>query len=364
MLRKTLIDFAFRNISFFDFLNISLDNWQFVLHENANENVPIKQKIFRQRNDHNLLNYKEEERIAQIVSEEGYTQKFKKIEEWAKIYKKKLSKNMNFNEINSLIDDIIYPEIKDKLKSLKDEKNPILNLMFPQLINNLFESFDLLIKIKLNLFSDLKKEMDKYSNLLIQSEENDNQLKKEIKEYKKEIKQIKQNKNQLEIERTNFITKINSIEEELRIIKEKYAPKEKILVEENNFSSRKYEAIDDLNKNLFVINENLSSDIMALKEENKYLIQELKKVEENQKASEKNYMEELRKEREERIKYQNQLMCDLKIEKDKRIKLEKEYENDKIQREKRGKDLANLLTNNYNEALKRVIEAFNLQEKK
>ena len=103
---------------------------------------------------------------------------------------------------------------------------------------------------------------------------------------------------------------------------------------------------------------------MALKEENKYLMQELKKVEENQKASEKNYMEELRREREERIKYQNQLMCDLKIEKDKRIKLEKEYENDKIQREKRGKDLANLLTNNYNEALKRVIEAFNLQEKK
>ena len=234
-------------------------------------------------------------------------------------------------------------------------------MIFPQLINNLFESFDLLIKIKLNLFSDLKKEMDKYSNLLIQSEENDNRLKKEINEYKK---QIKQSKNQIEIERVNFIIKINSIEEELRIIKEKYAPKEKILGEENNFSSGKYKAIDDLNKKLFVINENLASDIMALKEKNKYLIQELKKVEENQKASEKNYMEELRKEREERIKYQNQLMYDIKIEKDKRIKLEKEYENDKIQREKRAKDLANLLVNNNNEDLKMVMEAFNLQEKK
>ena len=87
--------------------------------------MPIKKNISRKRNDHNLINYKEEERIAQIVSEEVYTQKFKKIEEWGKIYQKNYQKIWISNEINSSIDDILFPKIKDKLKSLKDEKNQI-----------------------------------------------------------------------------------------------------------------------------------------------------------------------------------------------------------------------------------------------
>ena len=200
----------------------------------------------------------EEEKVAQIFSEEIYKQKFERIKEWAKMHKKNLSKDMNLDEINSFIDDILYPNIKTKLNSLKAEKNEILRLMFPQLINNLFESFDLFNNIKFNLFLDLKMEMNKYSNLLIKSEENENRLNNKINECKKQLKQSKIN---IEKERADFIAKINAMDEELKKMKEKYSSKEKTLENDNNnFSPGKYEDIVDLNKSLFVMNETYVSD--------------------------------------------------------------------------------------------------------
>ena len=391
MMKNPLIDFSFRNICFYDFLNQSLENYNSVLNDHPNEAPKVQQKLFREVNDNNLLYYKEEEKVANNLSEKVYSQKFERIYEFAKKYKIKLSKNINPDEINSFIDDTLYPKLKNKLTSLKAERNPILNLLFPQMINNLLESFDLLNKIKFNLFLNLKMESKKFSDLIVKSGENENLLKLKINEYKKKLNQ---NNNQLEKEKAAFLAKINVMEAELKEMKDKYVYNEKTLEKNDSFQKGSYEDIVDLNTSLLVVNEAYASDIMSLNKQNQNLENNLKK-----------YKEELQKEKNERINFMNKIQKDLESEKEKtnklqkdlesekdktnklqkdlesekektnklqkdlesekkeRIKLKKEYENDKILAEKKGKDFIAYLINNNNEVLKKSYEAFNLERK-
>ena len=114
MMKNPLIDFSFRNICFYDFLNQSLENYNSVLNDHPNETPKVQQKLFREVNDNNLLYYQEEEKVANNLSEGVYSQKFERIYEFAKKYKIKLSKNINPDEINSFIDDTLYPKLKNK----------------------------------------------------------------------------------------------------------------------------------------------------------------------------------------------------------------------------------------------------------
>ena len=153
-----LIDFAYRNICFFNFLDISLNNWNIVTKENANEKISIKQTYFREKNDQNLINYQAEEKNCRLYTNECIQIKTDKILEWAKKSKIFLPKELKLEELNNFIDKTLYPTVFNRLVLLKNEKNLILQLLFPQLLNNLLASFELLIDFKKEMLSKLKRE--------------------------------------------------------------------------------------------------------------------------------------------------------------------------------------------------------------
>lgn len=263
MPKELMIEFAYKNICFMNFLENSLDSWNFVVSNHSEVKLTQKQQLFRKKNDDNLLKYQEEENNLQKPTNDIFLVKKEKIREWALLNKRNFAKDITFEEINSLIDDLLFPNIINKLNLLKVEKNPIKNLLFPQLINNLFASFDLLNKIKIKLFSKLKIEMNNYSNLLLKSNENEKELKKKINEGRNNLKQIK---SQLEKERLEYENKINLMQGQIKNLKDEKLSKKNISSEQSNYERPQYyKALSDLNSSLSFINKTLSSDIEALK---------------------------------------------------------------------------------------------------
>ena len=420
MPKDLMIEFAYKNICFMNFLENSLDSWNFVVSNHSEVKLTQKQQLFREKNDDNLLKYQEEENNSQKHTNDIFLVKKEKIREWALLNKRNFAKDITFEEINSLIDDLLFPNIINKLNLLKVEKNPILNLLFPQLINNLFASFDLLNKIKIKLFSKLKIEMNNYSNLLLKSNENEKELKKKINEGRNNLKQIK---SQLEKERLEYENKINLMQGQIKNLKDEKLTKKNISEEQSNYEGPQYyKALLDLNSSLSFIIETLSSDIEALKLENKYLKEKMDELNDHLKnvLGERNQLkdeldaerklrtkimdeleterklrnklgdeleterklrnkladeleterklrnklvDELKAEKEQIIKSQKNLENELNKEKDERDKLQKGHEAYKIQQEKNIKNLINFLENNNNEVIKRIKETFNLHEK-
>ena len=311
MVRNYLIDLAYRNICFLKFLETSLDNWTSVKRENPNEKISELQKLFRQKNDENLINYQSEEKLGGQYSADTIAIKTEKIRDWAKTLNINMEKEFNAEEINAFIDKTLYPALFPKLNSLKQEKNQILQLVFPQLINNLFASFDLFKSIKTNLYNNLKKEMDNYSSLLLESNRKEEALNNEINKNKKEFKN----------EKTKYENKIKLMEEEIKKLEEEISSK-------NNYSQNnideiitKYNELNSVNENLLIINESFSSEILGLKEENIWL---------------KERMEAFEKE--------------LKIEREKRKKL--------------GNDLINIIEANNKQMVEQMRKVFNTEEQK
>lgn len=217
-MENCLIDFAYRNICFLDFLNASLVSLNTVDDGIKKGLYDIKkmskQLLFRTVNDSNLLKYQTEEKVAGDLSEGSKKIKVMRIGDWAKCNKINLSKEIKKDEINTLVDKLIYPKLIDDLKALKEKKNPILQLLFPQVINNLFASFELLQTMKKILISDAKIESDKYSKLFL---ETDNQE----QNYKSTINTLTNNIKISEEKVLNYENKIKSLEETIEDLESK-----------------------------------------------------------------------------------------------------------------------------------------------
>ena len=80
MVKNCLINFAYRNICFMDFLETSLNNRNKIKDEKSKK----LQDEFRQINDNNLVEYQKEESIASDETKDKYFLKLEKISFWAK----------------------------------------------------------------------------------------------------------------------------------------------------------------------------------------------------------------------------------------------------------------------------------------
>ena len=342
-----------RNICFMDFLETSLNNRNKIKDEKSKK----LQDEFRQINDNNLVEYQKEESIASDETKDKYFLKVEKISFWAKKNKIQLSKDITLEEINSLVDKFLFPQIMNKLSSLKKERNVILQLLFPQLINNLFGSFELFNKIKNILFHDLKSEMSKSSNLLLKSNETEDALKSEINSGKIQLKKVE---TKFKNEKIEYEKKIKALEEEMRKLKEENLSKKIVTEDDYDTLLQKYQNVFELNNSLVIVNESYASDIKALNIENESLKEKLENLRvelDNERKERIQLKGELDNERKERIQLEGAV-------EEKIIKLEKDLKMIKEQREKNGKELIEFLINNNNEILKRVSAAFTLQEYK
>ena len=350
MAKNCLIDISYRNICFTNFLNDSLTSWKEILKNSGNKSLRQQQDEFRVINDFNLIKYQERENVAKVDSKENYLLKIKTINDFATINKFNLSKDISLEEINSLVDKYVYPQIINKLTDLKKEQNKILQLLFPQLINNLFATFELFQKIKNLFFSDLKGEMSNYSDLLLKSNEKEEALVKEINSTKTNLKKAK---TQYDKEIKEYEKKIKLMEEEMKILKEKNSTDKTITEKEYEELSKKYQDVFNLNNSLLFHNEAYASDIEMLKAENNFLKNKIEKVE--------NDLNNEKKERTEQIK---KLENALQLEKEQRLLLKKELLDDKEQKEKKRNELINFMLNYNNEILKKINDVFGSPEKK
>ena len=176
-----------------------------------------KQNIFRINNNNNLVKYQEDEKKNEDHPHNLNYEKVEFIRKWATSNSINTSKELPFEEIDELNNKInkIYT---DKLNKLKMEKNAILQLLFPQLIKSLFDSFNLLTEIKTITLKERNNEIDKYTSLLIEANEKEKELKiadeaiaklnktiqKEKKNYEEKIASLTKKINELTIEASNL----------------------------------------------------------------------------------------------------------------------------------------------------------------
>ena len=368
MAKNCLIDISYRNICFMNFLNDSLTSWKEILKSSGNKTLREQQDEFRVINDFNLIKYQERENVAKVDSKENYLLKIETINNFAKINKFNLSKDISLEEINSLVDKYVYPQIINKLTDLKKEQNKILQLLFPQLINNLFATFELFQKIKNLFFSDLKGEMSNYSDLLLKSNEKEEALVKEINSTKTNLKKAN---TQYDKERKEYEKKIKLMEEEMKILKEKNSTDKTITEKEYEELSKKYQDVFNLNNSLLFHNEAYASDIEMLKAENNFLKNKIEKVENDLNEEKRKKMEliqklenDLNNEKKERTEQIKKLENALQLEKEQRLLLKKELLDDKEQKEKKRNELINFMLNYNNEILKKINDVFDSPEKK
>ena len=210
-----LKDFAYRNITFIYFLNASLKNLEIARNIKKSTEKEEKKKslqdLFREQNDSMLIKYQNELKVYEeknfVVSDNI---KNEMIINFAKLNKVQISKDLTEKELNSLIDTIIYPNLLNQIKILKDEKNIILQLLFPQLINNFFSSFDLLNNLKNLFLKEKNEESSKISEIILISEKKEEDLKKDFDD---KVKILSKEKNELN-------NKIKDMEEMIKTISE------------------------------------------------------------------------------------------------------------------------------------------------
>ena len=370
MPRFYLIELAYRSINFLNFLNVSLDIWNSVPSSNEkNEKYSLSQKqmIFRINNDSNLIKYQENEKKNEDHPHNPNYEKIELIRNWAQRKKINSSKELPFEEINEL-NNTILKEYIDKLQKLKKDKNQILQLLFPQLIKSLFDSFNLLYEIKTIILIERKNEINKYTKLLLDSDEKEKKIKnadekinKLNKAIQKEKKNYEDNKasmlEKIKKEKQNYEDKISSMLEQINMLTKdnenlkKEIEECKTQNENNSYSENRNNVISDFYNSILLQNEVYQSDINLLN--NKINTLEITFNSEKEKL-----INELNTERAEREK----LKTELNNERNERVKLTNELNTERAERVKFQKDLMKSFEDNNNEMMMKLKEQFEKQK--
>ena len=283
-----LIEYSYRSLKFINFLEQSLNSWKQVPETNEMKNkltMQEKQMIFRQINNDNLIEYQKFENSVEMPkSGKVDSQKVDFIKKWAKSNNIKYS-NFNFEEIY-YISNQIYNFYINKLNKLKEEKNSVLNLVFPQLIKSLFFSFQILNELMSIFLKEKNTEKDNFTSLLLKTEEDE-------KKYKEEFNDLKNDNEQYKNKIDNLRSKIHELINERDTLKKNL---EEYRNNNNNIEElkKKYISTIDLNNSLIIENQNfelelnwLKNEIEIGKQERKALEKKLENEENERKALEK-----------------------------------------------------------------------------
>ncbi len=300
-----LIEYSYRSLQFINFLEQSLNSWKEVPETNEMKKkltIQEKQMIFRRINDNNLIEYQKFENSVEMPkSGKVDSQKVDFIKKWAKSNNIKYS-NFNFEEIYYISNQIYNFYIK-KLNKLKEEKNSVLNLVFPQLIKSLFSSFQILNELMSIFLKEKNAEKNRFTDLILKTEEDE-------KKYKEEFNILKNDNKQYKNKIGNLKSKINELLEEMNILKKNLAE-----YKNNNDNikelKKKYYSAINLNNILSFENQNfevelnwLKNEIEIGKQERKALEKKLENEENERKALEKK-LENEENERQEKLNKKN-----------------------------------------------------------
>ena len=184
MEEEIIINLAYKNICFMKFFDFSLANLMVVMNTlSKNESLNA---IFPMKNKEYLTQYTQEKQLEENKSQNATMKKKNILKDWAKSKNIKISNNLQKSEINTLADSII----SNIVRKITDKANKVLiDLLLPEIIENLASSFTLLMKWKNLLKNDIVEEQTKYNSLL-----NDNLNKdKKFEDYKNSSKKEKKN---------------------------------------------------------------------------------------------------------------------------------------------------------------------------
>ena len=292
-----LIEYSYRSLQFINFLEQSLNSWKEVPETNEMKKkltMQEKQMIFRKINDNNLIEYQKFENSVEMPkSGKVDSQKVDFIKKWAKSNNIKYS-NFNFEEIYYISNQIYNLYIK-KLFKLKEEKNSVLNLVFPQLIKSLFSSFQILNELMSIFLKEKNAEKNRFTDLILKTEEDE-------KKYKEEFNILKNDNKQYKNKIGNLKSKINELLEEMNILKknlEEYKNKNDNIKE----LKKKYYSAINLNNILSFENQNFEVELNWLKNEIEIGKQERKALEKKLENEENERQEKLNKKSNEIIKF-------------------------------------------------------------
>jgi predicted nucleic acid-binding Zn-ribbon protein len=342
-----LIEYSYRSLQFINFLEQSLNSWKEVPETNEMKKkltMQEKQMIFRKINDNNLIEYQKFENSVEMPkSGKVDSQKVDFIKKWAKSNNIKYS-NFNFEEIYYISNQIYNFYIK-KLFKLKEEKNSVLNLVFPQLIKSLFSSFQILNELMSIFLKEKNAEKNRFTDLILKTEEDE-------KKYKEEFNDLKNDNEQYKNKIGNLRSKINELLEERNKLKKN--------LEENRNNNdnieelkKKYILTLDLNNSLIIENQNFELELNWLKNEieiGKQERQALEKKLENEENERKALEKKLENERK---------ALEKKLENERKA-LEKKLENEENERQEKLKiknnEIIKVIEDNNKKLLQKISE--------
>ena len=274
---QIIINLAYRNICFNNFFDNSLICYYITKNSLSKEQKFEEQFILK--NLKNLDEYNNKKALEGDNSLKDITTKKNAIKEWSKYIKIKTSNNLTKNELETLLESII----STVLAKIKDSKNiDIVKVYFPEIIENIVSSFELLKKWKDLLKKQILEEETKNTNFLNDSIAKDKEFEAFKKQSKKEKIKLSLTINDLQKDKTNLNAQIDSLDKiiaelknannQLKMQYEEYS-KNQVEYSQSNFSKKYYE-LKDLNYDLVSKNE--------IKEmENEDLTQRIKCLEEN-----------------------------------------------------------------------------------
>ena len=296
MPKQLLIDYLYRNLCFFDFLEESLKTYETINKSENFNKCENKMNFFLSKNSEKFESYKKMKKIAGKYSIDEENKKVNKIIEWAKSKGIILKEDITLDEVNYLTDKIFYIEFKDKMTKLIVENNIVLRYIFSRIIQHFFKLFESISEIKLKLFSNMEAAQSNYAKAMNEKErkikENDifvKSLKNDIQKYTSKIKFLKSELNtEREIGIKNYDVLKKKLDREIanRLINEKHiydklneeiAQKLKIekkfIILKNKFDFEKCQRIKESNE-LKDVKRQLNDE----KTKNKKIEEELKDV--------------------------------------------------------------------------------------
>ena len=207
MEEEIMINLAYKNICFMKFFDYSMANLTVVMNTlSKNENL---NSIFPTKNKEYLVQYTQEKQLEENKSQNATMKKKNILKDWAKSKKISISSNLRKSEINTLADSIISSTVQ----KITDKANKVLiDLLLPEIIENLESSFNLLMKWKNLLKNDITEEQNKYTSLLNDNLNKDKQFEDYKNSSKKEKKNLSNTVKKLTEENSGLNNKIGALE--------------------------------------------------------------------------------------------------------------------------------------------------------
>ena len=222
---KYMINYAYQNLAFLDFVNRSFNKFIEIFKASSSSNQKEIISDFGKEHDKLIENYNNAK--IKNINDNISAEKTKKIKEYAKSLSINLNENFNLKDLSDLIEQKINPEIAKTFQKIigQIDINTTFKLFTISISRYIVENYEISINILLNIRklynnenTKLTNKLNKYLDISINMEEKNKKLEGSKNSYYNETIRLKNIIDSLTLQKTNVEKKVMELNDKIEVL--------------------------------------------------------------------------------------------------------------------------------------------------